>query len=161
MHDAGDLVDPFLINAMGARVSDHQTGQVILVLPGFFAQVRHVDIAILVALDQYDLHAAHRCAGRIGAVRRGRYQRNVAVHITARMMIGLYYQQSGILALCAAVRLEAHLGEPCDLAKRFVQTGYDFQVTCRLIEWNKGVDVGEFRPSQRDQLRSGVQLHRA
>jgi hypothetical protein len=131
--DAGDFVDAFFIDTVGARVGDHQTGKVVLVLLGFLAQVGHVDIAVLVAFHQHDLQAAHRGAGRIGAMRRGRDQRDVAAGIAARLMVGLYHQQAGIFTLRAAVRLEAHLRETCDFAERLVQTGNNFLVTGRLF----------------------------
>ncbi len=115
--DAGDLADAFLVDPMGARVSHHQTGQVILVQFGLFAQIRHVDIALLVAFHQHDLQAAHCGAGRIGAVCRGGYQRDIAVRVAARMMVGTDHQKAGVLALCPTVRLETHPGETGDLAQ--------------------------------------------
>ena len=79
--DAGDLGDALLVDAMCARVCDHQAGQIVLVLLCLFAQISHVDISLLVALHEHDFHSAHRSAGRIGAMRGGGDQCDVAAHV--------------------------------------------------------------------------------
>jgi len=98
MNDAGDLGDAFFVYTVGTRVGDHQAGQVILVLLRLVAQIGYVDIPLFVAFHQNDLHAAHRGTGRIGTMRRGGDQRDVAVRIAARSMISLDDQQPGVLA---------------------------------------------------------------
>ena len=72
MDDGGDVLDGFLVHAVRAGVSHHQSGQVGLVQLGFFAQIGDIYVAFLVAFHHHDGHAAHRRAGGIRAMCRGR-----------------------------------------------------------------------------------------
>ena len=62
-------------------------------------QVLKIDIAVVIAFDDDDLHAGHRGRGRVGAVRRLRDQADVAVALTTRFVIARDGQEPGELAL--------------------------------------------------------------
>ncbi len=70
------------------------------------AQIVDVDVAARVAGDHHDVHARHAGGGRVGAVRGGGDQADLAVRLAARGVIGADGQQPGIFALRAGVRLQ-------------------------------------------------------
>ncbi len=74
---------------------------------GLGLQVRDVDVAVVVALHDDDIHAAHLRRGRIGAVRALRDQADLAMRLAARAVIGADREQARVLALRARVRLQA------------------------------------------------------
>ena len=83
VHDVADLADVLLEHAMRGGIGDHQGGEVLRVLFRLGAQIGDVDIAPAVAGDHHDLHAGHLGGGRIGAVRGGGDQADVAVRLAA------------------------------------------------------------------------------
>ena len=50
-------------------------------------EVPDVDVAVLVAIADADTHACHHCAGRVGAVRAGRNQTDVAVALSFGLQV--------------------------------------------------------------------------
>src|SRR5690606_28372155 len=81
--DPADLDHILLEHAVRGGVGHHQRREVGGILPGFGAQVGDIDVAIVVAFDDDDLHAGHLRTGRVGTVRRGRDEADVAVAFTA------------------------------------------------------------------------------
>ena len=81
-------------------------------------QVGEVDVAVGVAGDHDHPHAGHHRAGRVGAVRAGRDQADVAAGVAVGAVVGADGQQAGQLALRAGVGLHADrvvagdLGQP-------------------------------------------------
>ena len=62
-------------------------------------QVLKIDIAVVIAFDDDDLHARHRGRGRVRAVRRLRDQADVAVAFATRFVIARDRQKPGKFAL--------------------------------------------------------------
>ena len=55
VHEVDDVNDLLLEHTVGTRISDHQSSQVVFVLLGLGAQVRHIDVARLVTLHHHNL----------------------------------------------------------------------------------------------------------
>ncbi len=146
---------------MRGRVGDHQRGQTIAVLLRVDADVVQVDVAVGIGLGHHDLHAAHLCRGRVGAVRRIRDQADVAMALAARAVVGADRQQAGVFALRAGVRLQADRVIAGALHQHRFQTVDQFLVAGGLVGRGQRVDVGELRPGHRDHLGGGVELHGA
>ena len=161
VNDPGNLANAFLVHTVGAGVGHHQAGKITLVCFCFFTQIGYVNVALLVAFHQHNFHAAHRGGSGVSAMRRSRYQRDIAMRIATRTVVGLDHHQPRILALRAAVGLKTHLGEAGNFTQRVIQIGDDFLKTCNLIEWYKGMNVGKLRPGNRQQLGCGIELHGA
>ena len=130
--DGGDVPDRFLVNAVRTGISHHQAGELVAVQTGFFAQIGHVYVALLIAFHPHDGKTVHRSAGGVGAVCRGGNQRHVALAFAARTVVCLYHQQARIFAGCAAVGLKTHLREAGNLGQCCIQTRDEFLITCRL-----------------------------
>jgi hypothetical protein len=74
---------------------------------GLGLEVGDVDVAVVVAIDDDDLHVAHLRGRRVGAVRRFRDQADVAVAFAAAGVVAGDGDQAGVFALRAGVRLHA------------------------------------------------------
>ena len=110
MDDVADLLDPGFEHAVRRRISDHDRRQVVAVSVRLRPQVAKVDVAVVIARDDHDLHAGHLRGCGIGAVRGCGNQANVAHGLPLRGVIGLDDQESGVFALRARVRLQRHGG---------------------------------------------------
>ena len=97
------------------------------------AQIADVHVPFVVAGDDDDAHAGHDRAGRIGAVRRGRNEDDVAPAVPARLMPGPDHQQTGQLALRSGVRLQRHAWQPGDLAQGLLEPFEHFAIARRLL----------------------------
>ncbi|MCY1517305.1 hypothetical protein D9M68_519800 [compost metagenome] len=161
VHDLADLTHVLLEHAMGRRIGDHAAREVFRVLLGFRTEIVHVDVAVFTHLDDDDLHAGHLRGGRVGAVRRGRDQADVAMAVAVGDVIGADRQQTGILTLRARVRLHRDRVVAGDGAELFRQVLDHVLVASRLLLRHEGMDLGEFRPGDRQHFRGRVELHRA
>ena len=159
--DGADLADRFLVDAVRGRVRDHQRGEIARVLVGLLLEIRQVDVAARVAGRHDHLHPGHHRARRVGAVRRGGNQHDVAVALAAALMPGADDEQAGQLALRAGVRLQRDRREAGDLAQRGLERREHLGVAGRLLDRCEWVQAGELRPRHRDHLGRGIQLHRA
>ena len=121
MHDVADLADLLLEHAMGRGIGDHDRGERLRMRVGLGAQIVDVDIAAGVAGDHHDVHADHRGRRRIGAVRGGGDQADLAVALAARGMVAADRQQPGIFALRAGIRLQRDRVIAGDVAQPFLQ----------------------------------------
>ena len=74
-------------------------------------QVGDVDVALLVAPDDHDLHAGHHGGGGIGAVRGRGDEADRAAGIPVGFVPCADHQQSGVLSLCAGIRLQRGRGK--------------------------------------------------
>ena len=106
MDDGAQLDDRFLEHAMRRGVGNHDRRQRISVRLGFRLQILDIDIAVIIAFHDDDLHAGHRGRGRVGAVRRLRDQADIAMPLAARFMVARDRQQAGELTLRAGIRLQ-------------------------------------------------------
>ena len=79
MHQRAHVAHAFLEDAVRRRIGDHQRGEVGRMLGRLRLEVVHVDVAGFLAGDDHDAHAGHAGAGRIGAMRGGGDQADVAV----------------------------------------------------------------------------------
>ena len=68
VHHVADFADAFFEDAVSGRICDHERGEFGAVLVDFFAEVRHVDIALRVTTNRHNGHAGHDRAGGVGAV---------------------------------------------------------------------------------------------
>ena len=90
-----------------------------------------------------------------------RDQTDVAMPLTARLMIGSDGQQSRIFPLRAGVRLHGDRIIAGDIAELRGQIGDQFAIAFLLIRRCEGVDGRKLRPAQRHHFRRRVQLHGA
>ena len=146
---------------MRARIRHHQRRQIGRVQFGLGGKVGHVDIAVSVATGDDHAISRHRRTRRIGAVRRGGDQHDVAMRIPTGFVIGADCQQPGKLTLTARIGLQRDAGKPGRLGQPSRQIVDQRGVTLGLIGGCEGVDVGKARQGDRDHLRRGIQLHRA
>src|SRR5690606_3712838 len=87
VHQAADLGDGLLVDAVRGGVGDHDGGDRALVLGQLGAEVVQVDVAPVVAGDHGDPHAGHHRAGRVGAVRGAGDQADVAAGLAAAAVV--------------------------------------------------------------------------
>ena len=161
VHRLADLHDRLLEHAVRRRVGDHQRGEPRAVLGDLALEIRQVDIAVLVAGDHDDAQAHHLRAGRVGAVRRGRDQADVARALALRRQVVADREQPGVLALRAGVRLQRDAGEAGDFGEHAFQLADHRQRAAHLLGRREGMQRGEARPRHRQQLGGGIELHRA
>ena len=105
MDDLAELDNALLEHAVGGRVGHHDGRQLVAVALGLGLQVRQVHVAVFVAFDNHDLQAGHSRTGRIGAVGGARDQTDVAMMVTAALMVALDGKQAGVFALGTCVGL--------------------------------------------------------
>ena len=123
MHDCADVARAFLEYAMRRRVGEHQRREFLRMLLGLCLEVVDVDVAVVEAAHDDDIHACHGRARRIGAVRGGRDQADRAMRVAARQVIAADGEQSGIFALASGVGLQRHGVEAGDFGQPRFEVG--------------------------------------
>jgi hypothetical protein len=161
MHGAADVADLCFEHAMRAGIGDHQRRDVGLMRGDLMAQIRELDIALLVATDHHHLVARHGGGGRVRAMRRRRDQADIPLPFAARLVIGANGQQAGIFPLRAGIGLQRHAGKAGYRLQEFTQPEDKLAEAHGLVVGRERMDVGKFRPGDRRHLSAGVQLHRA
>ena len=156
-----DLADVGVVHPVRGRVGDHDAGQRVLVQLDLGVQVRVVDRAVRGGGDDDDLHAGEHGGGRVGAVRGGRDQADVALGVAAGEVVAADGQQAGELALGSGVRLDGDLVVAGDLGQLGFEVLDQFAPAGGLGFRGEGVDGGELRPGDGFHLGGGVQLHGA
>ena len=161
VNDVADLANALFIHAVGGGVGNHQAGQIGRVVFGFLAEIVDIHVALVITADQYYAHAGHHRRGRVGTVRRGRDQTDVAMLVAIGFMELADRQQAGILALRTRVGLHADGIEAGDLAQHGFQLVDHDLVTLGLCQGCKGMQLAKFGPGDRDHFGGGVELHGA
>ena len=146
---------------MGRGIGHHDGRKRIAVGLGLLLQIGDIDIAVIIAFHDHDLHACHRSRCRIGAMRRLRDQAHIAVAFAARLVVAGNRHQAGELALRSGVRLQRYGRIAGTVGEHLLETGDHLGIALCLIVWCIGVNPREFRPGHRDHLGGGVQLHGA
>ena len=107
VHQLADLTDVVLEDTVGRRVGHHDRRQVLRMQGDLRPQIVQVDLALGAAgRHHHHLHAGQYRRGRIGAVRAGRDQADVAMRLAPALMVRVDGQQPGELALGAGVGLQ-------------------------------------------------------
>ncbi len=106
VHELADLTDALLEHAVRGGVRDHQRADLPLVGGELGGEVVDVDVARRVARHGDDLHARHRGRCRVGAVRRGGDEADVACAVAAGEVPVADGEQARELALRAGVGLQ-------------------------------------------------------
>ena len=96
VHDAAQLADAGFEDAMRRRIGDHQGCEAVAVLGTFRAQVLDLDVALRVAGDDYHAQADRGGRGRIGAVRGGRNEADIAPVLAARGVVVADREQAAV-----------------------------------------------------------------
>ncbi len=112
-----DLADVGVVHTVGGRVGDHDRGQRVLVQLDLGVQVGVVDRAVGGGGHDNNLHAGEHRGGRVGAVRGGRDQADVALGVAAGEVVAADGQQAGELALGPGVGLDGDLVVAGDLGQ--------------------------------------------
>ena len=86
MNSSTNLLNRFLKNTMGRRISHHQTCEIFGMLGSSIFQVIDVDISFVITFDQDDFHTRHYGRSWIGSVGRSRDQSNIAMRIAIVQM---------------------------------------------------------------------------
>ena len=94
-------------------------------------------------------------------MRRGWNQADIAVRLTTAGVVFLDNQQTGVFALRTGIRLQAHRRVAGTRNQHLLQFGNHAAIACGLRIGRERVDIGKFRPSDRQHFRSRVQLHGA
>jgi len=124
------------------RVGDHDACQVVLVLLGLLDQILHVDVAVGVRVDDYDVEAVHGGRGGVGAVSRDGDKADVAVRLANVLVVLLDHAQTSVLTHGARVGLERDGIETSDLAEILLKALRNCKnrlsnfLLCRLININ-------------------------
>ena len=155
------LFDVGFKHAVGRWISNHHRRQVGAVLFALFRQVHHINIAFGVASGHHDRQARHLGAGRVGAVGRCRYQANVSVALTLRVMKRFDDQHARVLTLRAGVGLQADACVARGLAQPAAQLLVQLGIAKLLVSRRKRVDVGKLWPGDGNHLAGRIQLHGA
>ena len=100
-----DFADAAFEHPVRRGIGHHQAAQLRTVLLGLDFEVLHVDVAVGVARHGDDLHARHGGRRWVGAVGRCRDQHNVAVALSAALVVGADHHQPGVFARSARVGL--------------------------------------------------------
>ena len=146
---------------MGRWISNHhrsKTGTVLLAL-GF--HVSHIDVAILIALGDYYCEANHLRAGGVRAMGTCRNQADIAMTLAARMLPSVDHQEACVFALAARIGLQADAAVAGGLAEPFAQLFVKQLIALALIGGAERMDIGKLRPSDRNHLACGIELHGA
>ena len=160
VRDVADLAHRLLEDAVRRRVGDHHGREPVARLGGLRREVGHVDVAVVGRLHRHHLQARHRRRCRVGAVRRGGDQADVAL-VAARVVVGADRHQPGVLALRARVGLHRERVVAGDLAELVLEVVDHLEVTLGLARRGVGMDRGELRPGDGGHLGSRVELHGA
>ena len=126
-------------------------------------EVGEVDVAVVVAGDDDDLHAGHLRRRGIGAVRGRRDQADVAMRLAARSRDTRWMiEQARVLALRAGVGLQRHRGVAGGRAQHPLEL-VDHLAIAVASGRPARTDAGapNSRPRHRDHLGRRVELHRA
>ena len=161
VHEAADFPDAFLEDAVGGRIGDHQRPQGVLVLRGFCRHVFQIDIAHFIAFHGHHLEARHDRTGRIGAMRRGGNETNVAFRLTPGHLPATDRQKAGVFPLASGIGLERDSGKSGDFGEPSFQLGDHGGIAGGLRWRGKGVQASHGLPAQRHHGCGGIELHGA
>ena len=100
-----DLNDGFLEHAVCRRIGHHDGSQRLAMCFGFGPEIIQIDIAILVAFDDHNLHTGHRCRCRVGAMRRLWNETDIAMRLSTRFVIAGNGQQTRKFTLRSGIWL--------------------------------------------------------
>ena len=146
---------------MGRRIGDHDAGEIGPRLLCFFTQIGEIDVAVFITGNDHYLHTRHLRGSRVGAVRGARDQADIAMAFVAALVIMANRQQASIFTLRAGVRLHADGVIAGQFHQPVGKLGDHLLIPFRLLDRAERVQLGEFRPGDRDHLRRGVQFHGA
>jgi hypothetical protein len=161
MHDLADALDAGLEHAVRRRVRRHDRREPLRVLRSLGFEVGEIDVAVVVAGDDDNLHADHLRRRGIGAVRRRRDQADVAVRFVAARVISLDREQPRVFALRAGVGLQRHRRITGDRAEHPLEIRAQLAVAFDLVRRRERMQLAELGPRHRHHLARRVQLHRA
>ncbi len=160
--DAGaDLGHRLLEHAVGRGVGEHERRQPVVVRGDGVVEVGEIDVAVAIAAHHHHPQAGHLRAGRIGAVGGGRDQADIAVFRAAAGVIGADRQQPGVFTLGAGIGLQRYGGKAGALGQPALQIGEQLRIPGGLLRWSERMQIGEFRPADRQHFRAGVEFHGA
>ena len=121
VYNLDDVEHRFLEHTVRGRIGDHEAGDLL-------AEVVHVDFTVLGRFHHADLEASLGGRGRVGAVRGGGNQADVAVSLTDVVQVVADDGQTGILASSTGVGLERHGLETGDGAQPVAHLVDHFEV---------------------------------
>ena len=133
------LLHPLFVHAMCRRVGDHERGEVVAIRFGLCLQVGNIDIAVVVAGHQHNLHADHLRAGGISPMRRRRNEADIALRVAAAQVIFANREEAGVFALRTGIWLHAHCIETGDRFEHCLELGDHLQVAGHLLDRRKRV----------------------
>jgi hypothetical protein len=128
---------------------------------GFRAEIGEIDIAVFQASHRDHFEAGHHGARWVSAVRRSRYEADVAGRLAARGVIFPDGQQSCVFALRTSVWLKRDRGEASDFGEPCAELIAHLAITDRLVLGRERMQLRELRPRNWKHFGGRVQLHRA
>ena len=161
VHDLADLANGVFEDPMRRRVGHHQRAERVAMRLGLGAQVVEIDVALLVAGDDYDTRPRHRRAGRVRPVRGRGDQDHLAAVFSLVTLIGLDDHEPGELTLGAGIRLQRHGREPRNRTQRCLQLPEQLLIALGQRHRHERVEIGELGPGHWTDLGGGRELHRA
>ena len=161
VNDFADVLDGFLKHTVRGRIGDHQARQILLVRLRFGAEVRHVNVAVLVARDGDDFQPGHDGAGGVGSVRGGRNQTDVAMAFAPAFVPGADDEQAGVFALGAGIRLQRNARKAGDFRKPVFELLKERLIAASLFQRRERMNFRKLRPGNGKHFRRGIQFHGA
>ena len=113
-------------------------------------QVLNVDVTILIASNDNDLHTCHRSRCGVGTVCRRGAEDNVTIALTAALVVCTDDKKARVLTCSTSVRLECTTCKASDCCEVALKVSDKLAVTLCLILGSKGVNILE--ASQRQGL---------
>mmetsp|Transcript_80144 Transcript_80144/g.166761 ORF Transcript_80144/g.166761 Transcript_80144/m.166761 type:complete len:271 (-) Transcript_80144:1669-2481(-) len=157
MHCLADLLDALLEEGTRGGVGHHQASQAILVLLAQGLELSQVHAIGII--DPLNLHPAHRCGGRVGAVSGARDDAHISVTFSLFLQELADDQQTRILARGPARGLQGASVETCDLVHVVLQRVQHLDVASCLAHWGERVNASHLWPTERHQRGGRIQLH--
>ncbi len=159
--DINNFQNTLFESTVSGRISNHDAGQIVLVLLHLCLEVVDVHIAAVVTFHHHNRHAGLGGAGGVGSVGTGGNKAHVALSLSLVDMVVAYHGQTAVLASSTRVGLQRHSGKTCNNGQQIFHFVNQLVPTLCLVRRRKGMDGSELAPAQRQHLGGGIQLHGA
>ena len=133
VHDVADIADSNLEHAMRRWICDHDRGEIGAMRLGLGAKVGEIDVALVVAGDDYDPHAGHMRGRGVGPVRRRGDQADVAMGFAAARVVRADDEQARVLALRSRIGLQRDRRVAGRRAEHALQPGDHLAIAFGLV----------------------------
>ncbi|CAB4874657.1 unannotated protein [freshwater metagenome] len=161
MNGSRDFANSVLVHAVGRGVGDHQSRQIVPVLGNLGSKIVNVDITVVTARHDNDLHSGEDGGGRVSAVSTRRNEAGITVVVTTRQVVPANREEASEFTLATRVRLETDGVVAGQFGEPLFQLRDEEKVPADVRCGREGVDSSEFAPRDGFHFGCRVELHRA